>query len=161
LFEIRRFALERSLTARPTRTREKRLALWVYHLRAPVAANVMPHDKLRWFPLLRNATTGGRLVFLLAFLAITIFYGAWSIWRFHISAPMWLVFLSSIPWSVPLSSGALAIGQPFSGVLSAASVCLGFAINVTVTYVAVRFVFAVRHNRTFERDAPQAARPSM
>ncbi len=121
----------------------------------------MPHDKLRWFALLRNATTGGRLVFLLAFLAITVFYGAWSIWRFHISAPMWLIFLCSMPWSGPLSSGAFALGQPFSGVLSAASVCFGFAVNVTVAYVAVRFGLAVRHNRTFERDAPQAARPSM
>jgi len=113
---------------------------------------------------LRSSETPQRAVDLCFFLPSwpsPSFTVAWSIWRFHISAPMWFIFLCSMPWSGPLSSGAFALGQPFSSVLSAASVCFGFAVNVTIAYVAVRFGLAVRHNRTFERDAPQAARPSM
>ena len=101
--------------------------------------------------IFKRASHGSRLVFLLAFLGVVTFHGVWWYDRFHLSVPLWLVPVWSLPWwywALPLIDSAPRYLQPS---LQAASMAAGFAFNTLIVYTLARAAWlATRPNNSFK-----------
>src|SRR4249919_968845 len=105
----------------------------------------------RFLDTFAKATVGVRLVFLLAFLAVTIFNGIWWWHRFHLSAPYWLIFLWSMPWWPWLMPFADLMPPYLRSAVQATFVAFGFATNSSLAYILVRAAWLrLRPNNSFK-----------